>query len=542
MTVRQRRVLMMLVLAGTLGVSAIAASSASAIIKQLPNHQVVSYEPLRNAAAAAPAANPLDIASVNQEYNGGPVMPSNTDYMLMWSPNGLSDYPQGFTFGIARYFSDLAHDSGGNQNVDSIGPQYNDLTGARVNYDVRFGGVLVDTDPYPPTECPVGGTGVTGVVTACLTDPQIQQEVESFVTQHHLPTDLSHEYYVLTPPHVESCFSGNPATGFDGCSAGESQDLAYCAYHQNTATPTMVIYANMPFDATNPFCQDGNNPNGLISDGEINGGLAHEHFESITDPLPNDAWTSGTGDNHGFEAADVCDGAMGDPLGTAPNGAKFNQVINGHPYWYQEMWSNYTESCLQRLTVPRNLPIARETVNAGSGTDMTFDASRSFAPGGVAEFSWQFNAVPNAETVQQTTPTITYTFPAPGAYSTGLTVFGPDGRSTGTGGIVITGKNGFQPAFTASQSRFSDRTVNFSALTTVSGLPVINYMWEFGDGTTGSGATPTHTYRHPGHYTVTAVLFSGVGSAFPGAGAGPVYAQDIKVSHGHDGHDGHDHR
>ena len=48
MTVRQRRLLMMLVLAGTLAVSAIAASSASAIIKQLPNDQVVSYEPLRN--------------------------------------------------------------------------------------------------------------------------------------------------------------------------------------------------------------------------------------------------------------------------------------------------------------------------------------------------------------------------------------------------------------------------------------------------------------------------------------------------------------
>ena len=44
---------------------------------------------------------------------------------------------------------DLAHDSGGDQNVDSVGPQYNDLTGAFANYDVTFGGVLVDTHPYP---------------------------------------------------------------------------------------------------------------------------------------------------------------------------------------------------------------------------------------------------------------------------------------------------------------------------------------------------------------------------------------------------------
>jgi hypothetical protein len=46
MTVHQRRVLMSLVVDGTLAVSAIAASSASAIIKVLPNGQTVSYMPL----------------------------------------------------------------------------------------------------------------------------------------------------------------------------------------------------------------------------------------------------------------------------------------------------------------------------------------------------------------------------------------------------------------------------------------------------------------------------------------------------------------
>jgi hypothetical protein len=541
MTVHQRRRLMMLVVAAALVVSAIAASNASAVIKVLPNGQTVSYMPLQTAQARKALAKlrPFDVTLNNMDYNGGPIMPSNTDYMLMWSPGGLGAYPQGFTYGIARYFTDLQHDSGGNQNVDSIDPQYNDITGAVAKYDVRFGGVLVDTDPYPPTECPVGGTGVTGVVQNCLTDPQIQTEIANYVTRHHLPADLSHEYYLLTPPGVESCFTGNPndTPAYGGCSAGEPPQLAfYCAYHQNTATPTMVLYAEMPFDATNRFCQDFNNPNGLISDGEINGGLAHEHNESVTDPLPNDAWTNGAGPNQGFEVGDECEGAMGTPLGTAPNGAEYNQVINGHPYWYQEMWSNFTHSCVQRVTLPRTLPDARATATAGSGTSMTFDASRSFVPGGAFEFSWQMNAVLDAPTVQTTTPTFTYAFPAPGAYSTGVTVFRSDGLSSGAGGIVVTGKDGFQPAFTVSQDRgdrfHGDRTVHFSALTTVSGQPVINYMWEFGDGTTGSGPNPTHTYDHPGIYKVTAVLFSGVGSAFPGAGAGPVYSQPVRVGLG----------
>jgi hypothetical protein len=525
---------MIVVVGAALVVSAIAASNASAVLKPLPNGQVVSYQPLLPTGPV-----PFDLAFTNMDYNGGPVMPSNTNYMLMWSPNGLSAYPGGFVFGIARYFNDLAHDSGGNQNVDSVGPQYNDLTGAVAQYKVRFGGVLVDTDPYPPSQCPTGIPSdipnFTYVATTCLTDAQIQTEIQNFVTSHHLPTDLSHEYYLLTPKGVESCFSNNPATNFDGCSAGEPRPFrGFCAYHQNTATPTMIFYSNMPFDADNPRCQDGNYPNGLISDGEINGGLSHEHMESVTDPIPNDAWTNGAGADQGEEVGDQCNRVRGTPLGTAPNGSPFNQVINGHPYWYQEEWSNDTHSCVQRITLPNKVPTAAETVTAGRGTDMTFDASQSTAPGGVSQYSWQFNAVPFAQTVEQTTPTITYTFPAAGAYSTGVAVFNPDGLSSGTGGIVVTGKDGFQPAFTVSQGgRGRDSTtVSFSALTNVSAEPVINYLWEFGDGTTGSGPAPTHTYRHNGNYTVTAVLFSGTGSAFPGQGAGPIYQQQVKVNSG----------
>src|SRR5690349_22977151 len=177
MSVRQRHLLMTLVLAGTVAVSAITAPRASATFKVLPNGQTVSYQPLRSAPAAP---TPFDLAFDNMDYNGGPVMPSNTNYMLMWSPQGLGAYPDGFVFGISRYFTDLAHDNGGNQNVDSVGPQYNDLTGAVASYDVTFGGVLTDTDPYPASGCLVNDP-----VTNCLTDAQIQQEIASFVTANN---------------------------------------------------------------------------------------------------------------------------------------------------------------------------------------------------------------------------------------------------------------------------------------------------------------------------------------------------------------------
>jgi PKD repeat protein len=96
------------------------------------------------------------------------------------------------------------------------------------------------------------------------------------------------------------------------------------------------------------------------------------------------------------------------------------------------------------------------------------------------------------------------------------------------GGIVTTGQSGFPPAFTFSPSNpAAGQPGTFFALQTVSGQPVINYLWEFGDGTTGSGPNPSHTYASPGTYKVTGVLFSGVGSAFPGAGAAPVATEEI---------------
>jgi hypothetical protein len=526
MRIHLGRGLLLASVAAAFVVSAIAASSASAVLLRLPNGRTVSYQPLRGAAPSQ--VSRFDNAFGNMDYNGGPVMPSNTDYIIFWSPNGLGAYGPEYVSGLERYFRDLAHDSGGHQNVDSVSTQYNDLTGASAKYRVRFGGGLLDTHPYPKSQCPVNRP-----VIQCLTDPQIQRELENFVSERHLKRDLSHEYFLMTPPHVESCFSDNPNAipPFGACSAGIRPDkLAFfCAYHGNTTISPMLFYANDPFVTGNPGCDDGNHPNGP-SDGALVGGLSHEHNESITDPIPNDAWTNGSGANQGLEIGDQCGRVMGDPLGTH-NGAKYNQVINGHFYWYQTEWSNQGHTCLQRYTATDTKPTAKFTVTAGSGLDVLFNATGSAASGGIADFSWQFNDAFAAQTVEQTTPEITHTFPEAGSYSTGLAVFGPDGLSTGAGGIVTTGQSGFTPGFTVSpNSPAVGQTVSFSALTRVSRKPVVNTLWEFGDGSTRSGANPTHMYAKAGTYKVTAVLFSGIGSAFPGDGAAPVVTQEITVS------------
>ena len=133
--------------------------------------------------------------------------------------------------------------------------------------------------------------------------------------------------------------------------------------------------------------------------------------------------------------------------GTAPNGAQYNQVINGHFYWYQEEWSNVGHTCLQRLSPSATTPTATFKVKKGAGLTLNFDASGSIGSPGFILYVWQFNDAFAAQTVEQSTPKISHTFPSAGAYSIGLTVFAVDGSSAGTGAIVTTGQSGFTNGF-----------------------------------------------------------------------------------------------
>ena len=52
--------------------------------------------------------------------------------------------------------------------------------------------------------------------------------------------------------------------------------------------------------------------------------------------------------------------------------------------------------------------------------------------------------------------------------------------------------------------RYAPLPVQFDASTSYdTDGKIISYEWEFGDGTTGSGVRPTHTYTNPGEYVVT---------------------------------------
>lgn len=66
----------------------------------------------------------------------------------------------------------------------------------------------------------------------------------------------------------------------------------------------------------------------------------------------------------------------------------------------------------------------------------------------------------------------------------------------------------FEPA---TASILPGESVTFTSLSTTNGTPIVSWTWDFGDGATGTGAAPTHTYTTPGEYDVTLTVTDACG-------------------------------
>src|SRR5689334_12611105 len=97
-----------------------------------PPSSRLARSPARNATSSRPVAATLfDATFSNLDYSGGPVMPSNTNYPIVWAPSNYTGTPFQYDYvaGVNQFFGDLAHDSGSHTNSDSVSTQYNDANG-----------------------------------------------------------------------------------------------------------------------------------------------------------------------------------------------------------------------------------------------------------------------------------------------------------------------------------------------------------------------------------------------------------------------------
>ena len=246
---------------------------------------------------------------------------------------------------INQYFTGVAAASGSGSNVYSVDPQYTDGTG-QAAYDSTFGASFVSHDPLPANGCD------DGVDPVCLTDQQLQNEIQHVLTVKSWHGGLGNMFFLMTPDGVGSCVDGVT----NQCSTN-----VFCAYHNYFVDTSNkdVIYANEPYEGPSGGCFDPFDqgaPNDLNADTTINT-ISHEHNEAITDPFGNAWWAN---DGAEDEIGDLCAWTFGTALGGSGT-TTYNQVINGHHYWLQQEYSNAGDGCVQ------NLGGASSPPGAGSG-------------------------------------------------------------------------------------------------------------------------------------------------------------------------------
>lgn len=145
---------------------------------------------------------------------------------------------------------------------------------------------------------------------------------------------------------------------------------------------------------------------------------------------------------------------------------------------------------------PNQLPTADFDWTAND-EKVAFDAGASADPDGTIEsYAWDFG---DGET--GTGATRSHTFAASGTYTVKLTVTDDrGGEDVRTRQVTVVANAKPTAAFTSSAT-FLAVSFDGSGSTDSDGT-VDDYAWDFGDGESGSGATPGHTYAAAGAYTV----------------------------------------
>jgi len=359
-------------------------------------------------AAPGPAGRTvIDRASTVDQvtYHGGPVLHSSATFAIFWVPHGYM-LPHGYAQIVRQYFTDVAHDSFRPSNEFSVDTQYYDVAkGVRrfASYSVVDRGSNVDTHTYPRNGCPnyVLDSEAGSKSRACLTDPQMQHEIRSVIAAHSLPTGTTTEYFLFTPPGVASCKSSHLTQPRD-CFDPMQQD-GYCAYHSHLSfSGTVVLYVVMPYEAPTGVCWSGQSPNGDAADSVVNT-ASHEQNESITDPF-------GTGwfDRSGNEVGDKCHLIFGPAISSTSTG-RYNEKINGHGYWLQEIWSDRARACVQRNTYPQpDVSFAFAPVTPVHAKEVQFAATVSEPGATTFTYRWTF---PDGATASVKNPA--HEFPKP---------------------------------------------------------------------------------------------------------------------------------
>ena len=146
-------------------------------------------------------------------------------------------------------------------------------------------------------------------------------------------------------------------------------------------------------------------------------------------------------------------------------------------------------------------PVAAFTANC-TGLSCAFDGSTSTDTGGtITTYSWNFGD--GSPVVTGASPTVTHLYTTSSFYVPSLNVTDNTSSVSTFSNFLFPGSTGTPHAAFTSNCTALSCSFDGTHSTDAGGVAITTYSWNFGDGTTGSGALPTHIYAVGGTYTVT---------------------------------------
>lgn len=280
--------------------------------------------PTRSVHAAAP------LAAGALLYHGGPVMSTVNTYAIFWVPSQLQN--GGSTSMSAAYQTiekNVLADYPGH-GLDNNNTQYYQGTTTKkyIQNSGKLASSYVDTNPYPASGCSDSATPG-----ACITDTQLQAEIQRVMTLKGWTGGLSKMFLVFTSSGEGSCFDSTNA---------QCAYTYYCAYHGyfTNGSGQTVVYSNEPYGNTSNCQAPGTpSPNGNPVADAAATAATHELTEAITDPLLN-AWYDASGN----EIGDLCAYNYG---GNTWDSTLANEMWNGRFYELQMEYDNHLAGCVQ---------------------------------------------------------------------------------------------------------------------------------------------------------------------------------------------------
>jgi hypothetical protein len=408
------------------------------------------------------------------EYHHGPVLHSSDAYVVYWDPIG--NYRPEWEREIDEYFVNVGVESGQLGDVFAVDTQYTDGTG-RASNQTTFRGSYKDKDAYPAS----GGCAEPAEY-ACLTDSQIQTELQHLITSVDPPlpgASGTPVYYVLTPPGVTVCAESASPTTCSNSTELETEVAAHaepvksgiCGYHSAVgiggANP--IPYVVQPWVAGEAGTLISDHP---LKTKETNGAvLACQDNVELEEPqqLP------------GLDPEGGYTGALADVLINDLSIEQQNVVVDPNlTGWYQTATkAEQGDMCQFNFgPPPETTPPGNKNTHAGTESDETIN-------GASYDLAWAFDS-------------------ADLTAGKGFTCWS---------GVTL------EPDFTAPNPVASGDIVGFNATESyitlnaaASGLPANEpytapvYAWNFGDGSAVvsgvNDASEFHSYQYGGTYTV----------------------------------------